>query len=352
MSRLVVVVLALTACGAAAPSPFAVSFAEAERTELAGRHAEAAEAFDQAAAAAKSPKEKEDAQYRAALERIAAGDVATGAQALAVIAAGSGDHAPDAALKHAELLLATHDPEAATELDAFVKRFPQNGLAPRALALRLRLEDEKGVDATLAYLATLEQPLTPTELGANVAYEEARRIEAKGDLEGAHARYVLVAAKWPYPVGALFDDALWRASLCAEKLGKPDVAAKDLESMLEVREESQLNGSYDRPRFPDSMLRLASLYETGLHDDKKAKETYRRFRDTFTRSPRIDMAMWNEARLTRQDGDAEGACSELGKLVDRFPDSRYVPCALEKCTTLVRPKESHAPATCHPYLER
>ena len=352
MTRFAWVWMALAACKAAAPTQFAVSFAEGQRTESAGRHADAALAFDQAAAVAETPQDKENAQYRAALERIAAGDVATGAQALAVISQGNGEHAADAALKHAELLLATHDPEAATELDAFVKRFVTNGLAPRALSLRLRIEDDKGPDATLAYLATLEKPLLPTELGADVAYQEAERLDAKGDLEGAHARYIFVATTWPYPHGALFDDALWRASVVAEKQGKPDLAVSDLESMLAVREVSHITGSYDRPRFPDSMLRLASLYEKALHDDKRAMATYRRFATTFTRSPKIDLAMWNEARLKKQDGDAEGACTELGKLVDQMPDSRYVPCAIERCPGLVRPKESRAPATCRPYIER
>ncbi len=352
MKSVGVVAVLLVACRAAGPSSFAVAYADGQRAESAGRWSEAAIGFDRAATEAVDDRHKEDALYLAALARIRAGNVAGGGQQLVTISGGHGDHAADASLAHALLLMSTHDPGAETELDTLVRRFPGNGLAPRALALRLRLEDDKGVDAALTYLATLEAPLAATEVGADVIYQEALRVEAKGDLERAHAMYVDVATRWPYPGGALFDDALWRASLIADKRGDPKLAAADLEQMLEVREESQFNGSYDRPRFPESMIRLARVYEGGLHDDAHARETWQRFASTFTRSPKVDLAMWNDARLAQKSGDSEGACSTLAALVDRFPDSRYVPCAVSRCNKVTRPKESHAPSDCHAYIER
>lgn len=345
-------VCALVHCGAAGPSPFAVAYASGQRAESAGRWQEAAEGFDQAAHEATDERHKEDALYRAALARIHAGDVAGGARDLALVANGSGDHAADAALAHALLSMSTNDPGAAGELDAIVRRFPSNGLAPRALVLRLKIEDANGPDASLAYLATLEAPLASTEVGADVVYQEALRVEAKGELERAHAMFIDVATRWPYPQGALFDDALWRASAIAEKRGDPKLAIADLERMLEVREESQLNGSYDRPRFPDALIRIARLYETALHDDAHAREAWQRFAGTFTRSAKIDLALWNDARLAKKSGDEDGACSTLASLVDRFPDSRYVPCAIARCGKIARPSESHAPAQCHAYIER
>ncbi len=339
-------------CGAGAPSAFAVSYANGQRAEAAGRWQEAATGYDQAASASTDERQKDNARYHAAIARVHAGDVAGGGRDLLAIAAGTGEWAQEAAMAHALLLLEANDPAAAGELDAFVLRFPNEGLARRALALRLRALDTSGVDVALAYLAGLEAATANTEVGADVVYQEAARVEQKGDLLRAHAMYLDVALRWPYPQGALFDDALWRASLAAERLNDPKRAVTDLETMLEVREQSQLNGSYDRPRFPDALMRLAKLQESALHDDAAARAAWQRFTSTFTDSPKVDLALWNDARLANKAGDTTGACAELESLVRRFPDSRYVPCAIAQCKAIVRTEASHAPAECHAYLVR
>jgi hypothetical protein len=45
-------------------------------------------------------------------------------------------------------------------------------------------------------------------------------------------------------------------------------------------------------------------------------------------------------------------CDRLSTLASDFPDSRYVPCAMERCPGIKRPSKSKAPATCHGYLTR
>ncbi len=339
-------------CGAVLPSAFAVSYANGQRAEAAGRWQEAAAGYDEAASASTDERQKDDARYHAAIARERAGDVAGGGRDLLAIASGTGAYAQEAAMAHALLLLQTNDPAAASELDAIIRQFPNEGLARRALALRVRSLDASGVDDALAYLASLESATQTTEVGADVVYQQAIRVEQKGEIERAHAMYLDVATRWPYPQGALFDDALWRASLAAEKLSDPKRAVADLETMLQVREQSQLNGSYDRPRFPDALIRVAKLQESALHDDAAARAAWQRFTSTFTSSPKLDLALWNDARLAKKSGDVAGACSELTSLVARFPDSRYVPCAIAECKTIARPEASHAPAQCHAYLAR
>jgi hypothetical protein len=45
-------------------------------------------------------------------------------------------------------------------------------------------------------------------------------------------------------------------------------------------------------------------------------------------------------------------CDRLDTLASDFPDSRYVPCAIEKCPSIKRSSKSKAPKTCHAYLAR
>jgi Tetratricopeptide repeat len=100
------------------------------------------------------------------------------------------------------------------------------------------------------------------------------------------------------------------------------------------------------------VLRIAELYETKLNDRARARDTLHRLYADFKTSTLRDDALWREAELWQKDGDASTACSRLATLTSDFPDSRYVPCAIEKCPKLSRPTKSKAPATCRGYIER
>ena len=63
------------------------------------------------------------------------------------------------------------------------------------------------------------------------------------EIESAGDAYLETARRHPYPEGALWDDALFRAALCEEKVGRPRQAIAVLESMLTEREEAHLSGS-------------------------------------------------------------------------------------------------------------
>ena len=65
-----------------------------------------------------------------------------------------------------------------------------------------------------------------------------------------------------------------------------------------------------------------------------------------------DDALWREAELWRKDGDQATMCDRLATLASDFPDSRYVPCAIERCPSIRRDAKSKAPKTCHAYLTR
>ncbi|MBN9161466.1 MAG: tetratricopeptide repeat protein, partial [Myxococcales bacterium] len=154
------------------------------------------------------------------------------------------------------------------------------------------------------------------------------------------------------PGGAYFDDALYRASEMEEKLGRPREAIAHLERMLSFRESSSTMGSYERPRYSSAILRIATLYEERLGDRAKARETLHRLYADFKTSTLRDDALWHEAELWQKDGDKETACNRLSTLASDFPDSRYVPCAVERCPSIKRPSKSKAPKSCRDYLSR
>jgi tetratricopeptide (TPR) repeat protein len=213
-------------------------------------------------------------------------------------------------------------------------------------------ETEHGDAGALAYLHGLEATLGGTEAGEEIAYQIALCLLRQGQKQAARDAFLAQATRWPYPNGLLCDDALYRASEIDEELGLYDRAIADLRKLVSTRESSWISGSYERPRYDAAQLRIGELYASRLHDDAKARRELHTLYSDFTTSILRDKALWKEAELAERDGDGAKRCELLKDLVHDFPDSRYVPCASERCSGIAIPKESHAPKTCHPYIER
>jgi len=344
----------LAGCAPDRGAAYEKAIAEARRAINAGRFDVAAERFDEAARTAKVPRDGVYARYEAALARARAGDVARASRELRAIASEDPPNAysAQAAFKAADLAYRSDPAAGYAELEEVALRWPESGLAKVALLRLLRHDDEHGAEKTLAHLDALQPRVAGTRLEQDVAYERAKRLAALGRVEAARDAFLDVADRWPYPKGAYFDDALYRASELEEQLGRHREAIDHLERMLSFREKAVTLGSYERPRYVPAVLRIAELYEKRLNDRANARATLHRLYTDFKTSTLRDDALWREAELWEKDGDKDKACSRLATLTSDFPDSRYVPCAIERCPSIERPKKSKAPATCRAYLNR
>ncbi len=354
---LAVPLLLVLGCGGSAkPTAYARSFARAERAESAGRFAEAARSYDDASREAPSPRERDHARYLAGVVLDRAGDRSSAAERFRPLAEQPvpGEDSAAAAYRLAEMRIEEGDDRGGFgAMDGVVRRFPSSGVARPALHRFVRhMDDEQGPARTLDYLRSLEPSLGGTERGEEIAYEIALRLAALDRTQEARDAFLSIATRWPYPFGALWDDSLFRASELDEKLGRYSEAIEDLERMLKERESSTVVGSYQRPRFGEAQMRVAILYRDRLHDHARARAELHRLYADFSTSTLRDRALWLEAAIARDDGDGGSACSTLETLIDDFPDSRFVPCAVDQCPGLHRPGKSKAPATCHPYIER
>ena len=345
-----------TSCAPNRGDGYVRALAAGERAETAGRFLEASARYEAAAEGAKLPRDRDHARYLAALMLAHGGNLREATARLDAI--GNATPAtPDsarAAYKAADLRLSHGDEEAGFRgLDDLMRRFPSSGVARPALHRLVRHKDEtESKEASIAYLRAMTPSLGPSELGEDIAYQIALRMAELGQDQAARDAFVTISTQWPYPRGALFDDALYRASELDEKLGRYAEAIADLERMLDEREIAHLSGSYERPRFPASMMRIAVLYRDRVKDREKAREAFHRLYTDFKSSTLRDDALWREAEMWREDGDTGTACDRLGTLARDFPDSRYVPCAAVHCPRVTRPEKSKAPSSCHAYLER
>ncbi len=346
--------LACAGCGPSLGTPYDTAYAAAARAESAGRLAEALDAYDRAVTLGERKGDADQARWAAidVLEREAR--VADAVARLDAMARdGASVRQGQAAYRAAALRIDHGDADRGwRDMEQVPRKYPAGGVGHVAVRRLVAHADEQGPRAGLDELTALERDLGKTELAELVAYLAADHLETLGDAQAARDAYADMADRWPYPQGAFFDGALWKASLLDEQLGRPRAAVSDLEKMVAARETTSLTGSYERKHYVPAMLRMGALYRDELGDHEKARATFHRLYTDFVHSTMRDDALWLEAALWRQDGEARTACDRLATLVREFPDSRYVPCATAQCEGLGRPKQSQAPRECHPYLER
>jgi tetratricopeptide (TPR) repeat protein len=347
--------VALVACAPNRGQVYERGMAEADRAEVEGRYAEAARDFDAAAGSALVARDRVHAIYLAALMYEKDGDQTSARERYRRLSRASpaAEDSAAAAYKEADMDIARGDAKGGwQEMEAMLLRFPDDGFAKPALHRLLRHVDEAaGPEGALAYLRALTPALEPTERAEEVAYETAARLEALGRLEEARDAFLRTATRWPYPTGALWDDALYRAAEIDERLGRPEAALADLNLMLSKQEVAILVGSYTRPRYPEAAMLAARICRDDLHDAERARKLFHEAYANFPSWGMRDEALWLEADLSKTEGRGSEECGTLEKLVREFPDSRYVPCAVLRCKAVTRPSESRAPLRCHGYIE-
>jgi TolA-binding protein len=325
----------LAACSPELPPAYVHAQHSAESSYGDGQFEAAAQSWLEAAEAAKTPRDRSEARYRAGASYERAGQREKARALYALLASGKSERAPRATFALADLRLHGGDEAAGyAALEAAIRKYPSSGLAgPSLRRYFAELAEHGGDAAVLAYIDQAEPALDQTELSEQLLYERARRLDAQGETAVARDAYLVVADRFPYPHGAYWDDALFHGSECEQRLGNPKRAIALLQRMLAAREASHMSGSYERPRFADAAYRIAELYRDGVHDPLSAR---RAFRDVFVEYPSStlrDDALWQEALLARRSSDTE-ACAPLALLVTALPDSRYAPCAREICPSL------------------
>lgn len=348
---LIALALLVAACSSGASAEFLRAKAAGDRAQSAGRWSEAAAAYEQAAARAARPRDRDEAVFLAAATFQRGHDLARAEQLYGRLLreAPAGERTPRAALELAWIAIERGDADGWAKLEAAVRAHPGAGPSRRALeALLTHLDEAAGAAASLAWIDGARPALDASELGETLAYQRAKRLESLGRVAEARDAYAGCAEQHPYPFGALFDDALWNASLLDEKLGRPRDAVADLERMLRVREPSTLNGSYERPRFGAARLRMAHLWRDALGDREAARRELRTLWTDHPTSPLRDDALWEEVLLLRETGRATLACDRLDELARSMPDSRYLRCTHELCAGTPAPDGGRG---CPPYLE-
>jgi hypothetical protein len=340
VKALVLLFAALVSCGASQLSRYETASQAAERDYSSGRYRAAAEQWLAAARQAEDERDRQEAEYRAAAsyERGALPEEAM--KIYVALAKTQGERAARAALAAAELERRSgHEDRAQALYLRALRAHPESGPAEGALREHLEYIERGGGDtATLAAVERLIGEFDGTPLDERLRYERARRLDTLERTAEARDAYLDTARRHAYPEGALWDDALYRAAACEEKLGRPREAIAILESMLAEREEAHLSGSYERSRYAEARFKIAELYRDALHDPARARLEFRRVWNEHPTTLLRDDALFEEALIARASGDAAAVCQVLTLLLEGANDSRYASCVSELCPALAAPQ--------------
>lgn len=329
--------LAALACGSPKAPAYVREAALAESARRRAQHESAGEHYERAALAATAQRDADEARYRAAESFARAGKPERAAPIYRELLArgAGGERAARAEFALAELELKSDEQSGQALLAKAIRHHPNSGLSRRGLQTRLGyLRRQGGHDAALAYLRAEQQALSGSELVETLEYLQARELDDAGRSAAARDAYLACAAHFPYPGGAYWDDALYRAAEKELALGAARQAVLHLQRLLAEQEDASIVGSYQRSRYAEAQLLLARVVRDHLGDAERARRELRKVWSNHPTSRLADDALFEEAMLARRSGDRAGTCAPLEIIVSRLPDSRYAPCAHSLCEAL------------------
>jgi TolA-binding protein len=344
------VVALIASCGSPPPPAYTLEKERAAQAQRRGEPLLAARYYEQAAREAREPRDADEARYLAADSYARAGNADRARALFEELARKPGERQERAAFALPELHLRAGDEERGqAELAAAIRQHPSSGVARTALVKHLAyLRQRGGSSAVLGYLQEQRRALGASELAETLDYTWARELDDSGQTARARDAYLACAARFPYPAGAYWDDALYRAAQKELELDSPQAALAHLTRLLAEQENAAINGSYQRSRYAEGQLLVAEIYRDRLRDPLRARRELRRLWERHPTSRFVDDALFQEALLARDAKDATGTCEPLRILSSRLPDSRYAPCAHLLCESL----PAMAGKNCHDYLKR
>jgi len=350
------VLVAALGCAVTRPVAHQRALAAGDRAFSAGRFAEAATAYDQAATATARPRDREQAQFLAAMAWRRAGDPARALARFDTLSQTSGtwDRGPRAAFEAAVMRWRSDDPATRQRgrdaLEALLLGDPRTGAARRALVLFLRsLDDEDPTEARS--LAWLDQLVANPVLRGSLLFEtlraaQAQRLERMGRIDEALGVWRAMLVEVPYPQNSHWDDGHMAIARMLRERHDPRGALAALDAMLAVREAVYSSGSYNAPLFDDGAMLRAEILRDDLHDLPAAAEAFHHVYASFRESTRRDDALHAEALLRVQMGDGS-ACAVWERLGREFPCRRWGRRGREEAQRCGRTLEPVPHAQCH-----
>ncbi len=323
----------LGGCAYQRQASYLEAFSQAERAQRAGRSAEAAQAFDRAAAMTARPLDRDEAIYRGAQAWRRAGDIVTALARFEWLAA-HGDDAARRTRGEFEAIRIYFDQgrwdRGESEAIEVAVRQPAMGAGRRALELSLIEADSRDPTgmAALSFAERALRRLERTELAATLEVQRAVRYERSSQWARAEASYVR-ALTWQYPSNPHWDDASLSLARLLRRQGRNADALGVIERALAESERLVLvPGSSVRPKFPELAVERGEVLDA-MGRSAQAADAFHSVYVTFVRSTLRDNALAREIQVRASLGQSAQVCALNATLAREFSCTRWGRTALE-----------------------
>jgi tetratricopeptide (TPR) repeat protein len=328
-------VCALFSCAPTKPAEYVNARAAATRVYSHGRYMEASKLWIEAAAAASTKRDRDEAIYRSAasLRRAERFDEAAAAYDALLAEQPPNLQSDRAAHDRAKLEFHHRDRQAGIELmEVALVEYAEAGSAKTTLRNLVKVhEDAGGLPGLIVWLRDTQPKLNKGEVAEWIQFELARAYERSGQLEKARDEYLAMVDRFPYPSGGLWDEGLSNAAAIERTLGRPEAAIQLYERLLAERETSHFEGSYLRATYVKAHFEVADIYADDLDDPDNAYLWLQRVWDDHPRSLSRDNARWLQILMRHNAGRTEEACGLMRELIETTPESRFIRCAPLLC---------------------
>ncbi len=328
--RSVAVICALGACAPTLPPAWHDAMASADRAHHAGREAEAAAGYDQAAREASRPHDRNEAEFRAAMSLVRTGDRAGALERLDRVAASSPDfeRGARAAYEAAMIRREGSDEErerASRDLDALVRTRSETGPARVAVGRVLHAldEGEASMARSIAWIdeALADPRLTALSLRASLRAERAIRLARAGRRADAAAAWRSLFVDIPHPQNSRWDDGHIALATLLRVSGDARGAVEALDEMLSVADPSCTGGTCNAPELQEGGILRGEILRDDLRELARAAEAFRWTYEMFPTSRLRDDALEGEAIARERIADGS-ACAVWVRLAREFPCTR------------------------------
>lgn len=210
------------------------------------------------------------------------------------------------------------DREAVQAAVSYVRRFPDDALAPAAIKKVARSFDDRGAwkDGT-ATLSDLAGAVRGTDVYDSMLYQTAWLQQRAGLPEEEAATLTALVTTYGRWDSQLWDDAMWRLIENRRDQGDGATQKRLLLELLDTREKSRVIGSYNSPYHDDALLMLGqTLLGDGQND--KAYERFMELARLKTSRLRDEGLFWAAESRFAANRHAQG-CALLDEIVRRMP---------------------------------
>ena len=205
-----------------------------------------------------------------------------------------------------------------------IRRYPESAWAERSVeSLAEYYADREAWEALQSEFDQLYADVQTTPLAGPLLQTVGETLWRRAGRPDAALPYFLRVIE-DHADGLVVDDAEWAAGRIFLRRQQWERAVPILRQLAKRVDASWLVGTLNSPHASKARYQLGFIHMTFLDDYAEAIDHFERYLADFPRNRRADDSAWHLGQAHRLAGDRGGYRRALKRLIEEFPESRFV----------------------------